>query len=79
MEHLEEKGGAQPHQFHQEGTTWVEEEGRGGQNHRHVRRRQELLSLFLWEAACLGKPNPMHTGASALMSPCEKGEGCPGP
>lgn len=78
-EQFEEKGGDQPHRLHKEGTKWVEEEGRGGQNHRQVRRRQELLSLLLWEADCLGKPNPRHTRARALMPPCERGEECPGP
>lgn len=48
----------QPHQLHEEGTKWFEEEGGLGQNHRHVRRRPELTSL---RSRSLGKLSPRHT------------------
>ena len=45
-EQFEEKGGDQPHRLHKEGTKWVEEEGRGGQNHRQVRMGTQVSPLL---------------------------------
>lgn len=54
---------------YKEGTKWVEEESRGGQNHRQVRRRQELLSLFLWGSRLFGKTKPEAHQSKSLDVP----------